>query len=66
MSANTDHAPAEFAAEPLHPVADSATAKEAATDPVIVESAVEPLHSATDPAGSGAALTMIFCLCVRV
>jgi hypothetical protein len=31
-----------------------------------VESAVEPLHSAADPAGSGAALTESFCLCVRV
>jgi hypothetical protein len=27
---------------------------------------VEPLHSAADPAGSGAALTETFCLCVQV
>jgi hypothetical protein len=57
-----DHAPAEFAAEPLHSIADSAIVKEAAADPTIVE----PLHSAADPAGSGAALTETFCLCVQV
>jgi hypothetical protein len=54
-----DHAPAEFATETLHSVADST-----AVDPT--ESAVEPLHSATDPAGSGAALTETFCLCFQV
>jgi hypothetical protein len=56
-----DHAPAEFAADPLHSVVDSVAA-----DLAVVESAVEPLHSAADPAGSGAALTETFCLCVRV
>jgi hypothetical protein len=57
-----DHAPTEFAIEPIHSVADSTAAKEAATDPA----AVEPLHSATDPTSSGAALTETFCLCVLV
>jgi hypothetical protein len=60
----TDHAPVEFAAEPLHSVADSTVAEEAATDPATVESVVEPLQSAVDPANSGAALTETFCLCV--
>jgi hypothetical protein len=61
-----DHAPAEFATEPLHSTADSAAAKEASADPAAIESAIEPLCSATDPASSGAALTETFCLCVRV
>jgi hypothetical protein len=61
-----DHAPTEFAIEPIHSVADSTAAKEAAADPAAVESAVEPLHSATDSTGSGAALTETFCLCVLV
>jgi hypothetical protein len=61
-----DHAPAEFAAEPLHSVANSTATKKAATDPAAIEYAIEPLHSAADPAGSGAALTETFCLCVRV
>jgi hypothetical protein len=60
-----DPAPTESATEPLHSVADSATAKEIAADPAAVESAIEPLHSATDHAGSGASLTETFCLCVR-
>jgi hypothetical protein len=49
-----DHAPAEFAVEPLHSVADSTAAEEATTDPAVVESTFQPLHSATDPAGSSA------------
>jgi hypothetical protein len=53
-----DHAPAEFAADPLHSVVDSLAA-----DPAAVKSAVEPLHSAADSAGSDAALTETFCLC---
>jgi hypothetical protein len=57
-----DHAPAEFAADPLHSITDSAATEEVTADPA----AVEPLHSAIDPAGSGAALTEIFCLCVWV
>jgi hypothetical protein len=57
-----DHAPAEFAGEPLHSIADSAAAEEAATDHAIVEA----LHSVADPTGSGVALTETFCLCVRV
>jgi hypothetical protein len=62
----TDHAPTEFAVEPLHSVADSDAAEEAAADPTTVEFAVEPLHSTADLAGSGAALTETFCLRVRV
>jgi hypothetical protein len=54
----------ECAVEPLQDavefVADPTTAKATA------ESAAEPLHSAVDPAGSGAALTKTFCLCVSV
>jgi hypothetical protein len=61
-----DNAPTEFAVEPLYSVADSAAAEKADADPTAIESAVEPLHSAADPAGSGAALTETFCLCVRV
>jgi hypothetical protein len=58
-----DPAPAESATEPLQSVADSATA-----DPVVIDSAivVEPLYSTADLAGSGAALTETFCICVRV
>jgi hypothetical protein len=52
-----DHAPAKFAAEPLHSVADSA-----ATDPT--ESAIDALQVAADPTGSGASLTETFCLCL--
>jgi hypothetical protein len=61
-----DPAPTEFAAEPLHSVADSNAAEEATTDPATIESIVEPLHFATDLAGSTAALTETFCLGVRV
>jgi hypothetical protein len=61
-----DHAPTEFDARPLHSVADSAAAKEAAVDLAAVESTVEPLHSAADLASYGAALTETFCLCVWV
>jgi hypothetical protein len=61
-----DHAPAEFATEPLHSITDSAAAEEAAADPTAIESAVEPLHYATEPASSGATLTETFYLCVRV
>jgi hypothetical protein len=56
-----DHAPAEFATEPLHSITDSAAA-----DPTAIESAVEPLHYAVEPASSGATLTETFNLCVRV
>jgi hypothetical protein len=55
-----NHAPVEFAVEPLHYVADSTA------DPAAVESVAEPLHSAVDLAGSGATLTETFCLCVQV
>jgi hypothetical protein len=66
-----DHAPAEFAIEPLHSITDSAAAEEAAAeeaaaDPTAIESAVEPLHYAAEPASSGATLTETFYLCVRV
>jgi hypothetical protein len=61
-----NHAPAEFAAGPLHSVVDSTAAEEAAADPTVVESTVEPLHSVVDPAGSNTALTETFCLCVQV
>jgi hypothetical protein len=61
-----DHAPAEFATEPLHSVANSTATEEAATDPAAIESTIEPLHSAIDPASSGATLTETFCLCVQV
>jgi hypothetical protein len=61
-----DHVPAEFAARLLHSVANFAAAEEATTNPAAVESAVELLHSTADPAGSGAALTEIFCLCFLV
>jgi hypothetical protein len=56
-----DHAPSEFATEPLNSIADS-TAEEA----TIVESAVETLHSATNPASYGAALTETFCLYIWI
>jgi hypothetical protein len=61
-----DHAPAEFIAKPLYSVAKSTAAEEATTDPAAIEFAVEPLHFVVDPAGSGAALTKTFCLCVWV
>jgi hypothetical protein len=51
-----DHAPTEFATEPLHSIDDSTAAEDAAADPAIVET----LHSATDLVGSGAALTETF------
>jgi hypothetical protein len=57
-----NHAPAKFAPKPLHSVTDSAAAEEVAADPA----AIEPLHSTADPAGSGAALTETFYLCVQV
>jgi hypothetical protein len=53
--------PAEPPAKPLYSVADSTAAK-ADANPATVES----LHFAADPAGSGVALTEIFCLCVGV
>jgi hypothetical protein len=61
-----EHAPAEFAAEPLYSIVNSAATEEAAADPTAIESAAEPLHSAAGPAGSGVALTKTFCLCVWV
>jgi hypothetical protein len=61
-----DHAPAKFAAKPLHSVIDSTTADSVVADPTAVESIVGPLHSVADPAGFGAALTETFCLCVQV
>jgi hypothetical protein len=61
-----DHAPVECAIVLLHSVIYSAATEEAAADPAAVESAVEPLHSAANPAGSGAAVTETFCLCVHV
>jgi hypothetical protein len=51
------HAPTEFAAEPLHSIADSTATEEATANPMTVESAVEPLHFAADPAGPSATLT---------
>jgi hypothetical protein len=44
-----DHAPAEFAVEPLHYIANFA--EEAAADPATIEYDVEPLHSVADPTG---------------
>jgi hypothetical protein len=54
----------ECAAKPLQGAVES-IADPAAVDPTAAESAVEPLHSAADLAGSGAALTKTFCLCVQ-
>jgi hypothetical protein len=50
------HAPTEFAAKPLHSIADSTAVEEAGSNTTAIESAVEPLYSAADPVGSGAAL----------
>jgi hypothetical protein len=54
----------ECVAEPLQDVVES-VADPAVTEATADPTAAELFYSANDPAGSGAALTETFCLCVQ-
>jgi hypothetical protein len=51
---------------PLHECATESDADPATAEATTIESATKPLHSAADPAGSTAALTETFYVCVHV